>query len=392
MRVLMVRMTDRVSGAEIYNLNLLQGFAGYPDVDISFLTNSKYFLDRIREKKGKAFFLKSDLEEIGTKKNFLKALINSPIFISSFISNIRKVEKGEKFNLICLQSMTEKIFITPFLKLLNYKIIWIEHGPLFRTKRAAIIKILYKLISNFANKIIAVSKDTEKDLVNGRVNKNKIKTLYIGVDIKYFAPLTAKEIEDEKKKLKIPLKNFVIGFLGTVNKEKGIEEFFSVASAISSLISGGRMDSWDGGMKGVNFLIIGDGPLLKKIKEENKNKNFIFTGFEKDVKKYIGILDILFFPTKHNEGISLSLLETMSMRKVVVARDIGGNNEIINENTGHLYNDYKKDGLVNAIKNLQNNKEKLKNIGKKARDEIIKNFDINKNVKNFYGLFKNLMI
>jgi len=388
----MVRMTDRVSGAEIYNLNLLQGFAGYPDVDISFLTNSKYFLDRIREKKGKAFFLKSDLEEIGTKKNFLKALINSPIFISSFISNIRKVEKGEKFNLICLQSMTEKIFITPFLKLLNYKIIWIEHGPLFRTKRAAIIKILYKLISNFANKIIAVSKDTEKDLVNGRVNKNKIKTLYIGVDIKYFAPLTAKEIEDEKKKLKIPLKNFVIGFLGTVNKEKGIEEFFSVASAISSLLSGGRMDSWDGGMKGVNFLIIGDGPLLKKIKEENKNKNFIFTGFEKDVKKYIGILDILFFPTKHNEGISLSLLETMSMRKVVVARDIGGNNEIINENTGHLYNDYKKDGLVNAIKNLQNNKEKLKNIGKKARDEIIKNFDINKNVKNFYGLFKNLMI
>ena len=388
----MVRMTDRVSGAEIYNLNLLQGFAGYPDVDISFLTNSKYFLDRIREKKGKAFFLKSDLEEIGTKKNFLKALINSPIFISSFISNIRKVEKGEKFNLICLQSMTEKIFITPFLKLLNYKIIWIEHGPLFRTKRAAIIKILYKLISNFANKIIAVSKDTEKDLLNGRVNKNKIKTLYIGVDIKYFAPLTAKEIEDEKKKLKIPLKNFVIGFLGTVNKEKGIEEFFSVASAISSLLSGGRMDSWDGGMKGVNFLIIGDGPLLKKIKEENKNKNFIFTGFEKDVKKYIGILDILFFPTKHNEGISLSLLETMSMRKVVVARDIGGNNEIINENTGHLYNDYKKDGLVNAIKNLQNNKEKLKNIGKKARDEIIKNFDINKNVKNFYGLFKNLMI
>ena len=388
----MVRMTDRISGAEIYNLNLLQGFAGYPDVDISFLTNSKYFLDRIREKKGKAFFLKSDLEEIGTKKNFLKALINSPIFISSFISNIRKVEKGEKFNLICLQSMTEKIFITPFLKLLNYKIIWIEHGPLFRTKRAAIIKILYKLISNFANKIIAVSKDTEKDLLNGRVNKNKIKTLYIGVDIKYFAPLTAKEIEDEKKKLKIPLKNFVIGFLGTVNKEKGIEEFFSVASAISSLLSGGRMDSWDGGMKGVNFLIIGDGPLLKKIKEENKNKNFIFTGFEKDVKKYIGILDILFFPTKHNEGISLSLLETMSMRKVVVARDIGGNNEIINENTGHLYNDYKKDGLVNAIKNLQNNKEKLKNIGKKARDEIIKNFDINKNVKNFYGLFKNLMI
>jgi len=378
----MVRMTDRVSGAEIYNLNLLQGFAGYPDVDISFLTNSKYFLDRIREKKGKAFFLKSDLEEIGTKKNFLKALIYSPFFINSFIGAIRKIEKGQKFNLICLQSMTEKILLTPFLKLLNYKIIWIEHGPLFKTQRANIIKVLYKLISNFANKIIAVSKDTEKDLADGGVSKNKIKTLYIGVDTKYFFPLTLIETEKEKKRIGILQKNHIIGFIGTVNKEKGIEDFVDVSKRI--------LDK----SQNVNFLIVGDGPMLNIIKEEVKrlkiNTNYIFTGFIDDVKKYIGVLDLLFFPTKHNEGISMSLLETMSVGKVVVARDIGGNSEVINKNNGYLYTDNKN--IADFITGLLKNREKLENIGRNARDEIIKNFDINKNVKNFYGLFKNLMI
>lgn len=368
----MVRMTNRISGAEVYNLNLLQGFNAYTDVNISFLTNSKYFAERIKEKNGKAFFLESDLEEIGTKRNFLKALIYSPIFISSFISTIRKIEKGEKFNLICLQSMTEKIFITPFLKLLNYKIIWIEHGPLFKTQRAKVIKVLYNLISNFTDKIIAVSKDTEKDLINGNVSSKKIETFYIGIDTKYFAPLSKTVTENEKKKLNIPLKNFVVGFLGTINKEKGINEFIDVAEDILKINNS------------LTFLIIGDGPLLKEIKE-NKNKNFIFTGFQKDVRKYIGMLDILFFPTKHNEGISLSLLETMSMGKVIIARDIGGNSEIINKGSGYFYNDNRKDEIASMITNL--NKEKFKSIGKNAREKIVQDFNIKNNNKYFYDLF-----
>lgn len=376
MKMLMVRMTDRVSGAEVYNLNLLQGFAGYPDIKISFLTNSEYFIERIKERGGEAFYFSSNIEEIGTKRNFLKALIYSPFLINSFISTIKKIEKEEKFNLICLQSMTEKIFITPILKLLNYKIVWVEHGPLYKTQRAKVIKVLYRLISNFVDKIIAVSKDTEKDLINGGVNKNKIKTLYIGVDTKYFAPLSKTVTENEKKKLKVPLKNYMVGFLGTVNKEKGIEDFVEVARELNKIDSN------------ISYLIIGDGPLLKEIKEKNNNKNFIFTGFQSDVKKHIGILDLLFFPTKHNEGMSLSILETMSMGKVVVARDIGGNSEIINTTNGYLYKH--NEGISDFIFSLLKNRKKLRDVGKNARDEIIQNFDINKSVKNFYDSFLNI--
>lgn len=369
----MVRMTDRISGAEIYNLNLLQGFADYPDINISFLTNSKEFLERIKEKNANTYFIKNNLQEIGTKRNFLKALIYFPFYIILFISAIKKIEKNQKFNLICLQSMTEKIFMTPFLKFLNYKVIWIEHGPLYKTQRARVIKVLYKLISNSVNKIIAVSKDTEKDLLKGGVNSKKIQTCYIGVDTKYFAPLSKTVIENEKKKLKIPLKNYVIGFLGTINKEKGIENFVEIAKELNKMNAN------------ISYLIIGDGPLLKSIKE--KYKNFIFTGFKKDVKKYIGAIDLLLFPTKHNEGISMSVLETMAMGKVIIARDIGGNKEVINENNGYLYN---TNMTADFVMLLLKSKEKLKGISKNARSKILQDFNIKKNIKNFYELFLNI--
>lgn len=382
MKILMVRMTDRVSGSEVYNLNLLQGFTSYPDVRISFLTNSKYFLERIKEKKGHAFHFNLNLEEIGTKKNYLKAFLLSPILIYIYLKKIQKLERNGKFDLICLQSMTEKIFLTPLLKLLNYKVIWIEHGPLFKTSRAKIIKLFYVLVSILVNKIITVSQDTEVDLIKGGVNKKKIKTIYIGVDTEFFKPFDREFINGKKKELGIRLNDLIIGFLGSVCEEKGIKEFIEIAKKIID--------------KNINFkfLVIGDGSLLQwsrdKVKKEKIDKYFIFSGHIEDVKNYISILNILFFPTKHQEGISLSLLEAMAMGKVVVARDMGGNNEIINKNNGYLYSGNNKDELVSMIIDLLNNKEKLKIIGNNARDKIMHDFNIKNNINNFYDLFLNI--
>lgn len=375
----MIRIAGMISGAEIYNLNLIKGFKMFSKLKLSYITNNKEFKERIESLNTEAVVLKT-IKEIGTKKDLLKAFLIHPYLITTYIKKIKELEKEEIFDLICLQSMTEKIFLTPFLKILNYKIVWLEHGPLFKTRRAKVIKILYKVICNFTNKIITVSKDTEKDLVSGGINKNKIETVYIGVNIEYFAPLSKKEIENEKQRLRIPQEDFIVGFLGSINREKGIEEFICVAGEILKLFGN------------TTFLIIGDGPLLKNMRERNKNKNFIFSGFIEDVKKHIGIMNILFFPTKHHEGISISLLEAMSMGVPVFANDIGGNNELVKNNkTGQLYqvNKYKAAQLARKILEFLNS-DKRQEIGKNARDSVIKDFNINKNVKIFYDLFVKL--
>lgn len=383
MRVLIIRVATRVSGAEVYNINLIKGFRKFSDINLQYLTNLEYFKNKINEAGGKAEVVKT-IKEIGTKKDFLRGFLLSPIVILTYITKIKRLEKEGRFDLICLQSMTEKIFLSPVLKLLSYKIIWIEHGPLFKTSRAEIIKLFYKISSVFVDKIIAVSKDTKDDLISGNVNKNKIIPLYIGIDTYYFSPLSKEDVKNKKKKLNLE-NNIVIGFVGTVCKEKGIIEFIKIAEEILHK------------NKKIKFLVIGDGALLEwskiEVKKEKIENNFVFMGRVDDIKSYLGIIDVLLFPTKHAEGVSISILESMSMGIPVFANDIGGNKEIIeNKVNGYLLNfsEYKAEKLADILISIIRDKNELIAIGKNGRNFIKEHFDINNNITNFYSFFKNI--
>lgn len=374
MKVLVVRIGGWVSGAEIYNLTLLKALKRYKDIEIVSLTNLQELSDRISKLGHKSVCLKVPIKEIGTKKDFLKALFFSPQYLLKYLKTIKDLEKNGKFEIIVLQSMTEKIFLTPILRFLSYKIIWIEYGPLFVTQRALIIKKLYMLISNVTDKIIAVSKDTERDLRKGGVSKNKIVSIYIGVDPEYFSPLPLQA-----------KKPSIIGFVASVCKEKGIKEFLEVACEVIK-----KKDD-------THFLVIGDGPLLDWAKNEVEKQGiackFHFTGFVEDIRQSLGIIDILFFPTRHYEGLSMAILDAMAMGIVVVATDIGGNRELVkNGITGFLYDPlrFNKEELKNLLVKILKNKKLKEKVGSNAREYIREEFNIGKNISNFYQLFKDI--
>lgn len=385
MKVLIVRIGGKISGAEIYNLNLLKAFKRYKDIKITFVTNLVEFSSRILKLNHRCEVIKPWVLEIGTKKDFLKALLYFPIYIFSFLKVLKKLEKDGKFEIICFQSMTEKIFFTLIMRTLFYKVLWIEHGPLFKTDRSIVIKFLYKLLGNFVDKIIAVSKDTKQDLIKGGVNRDRILDIYIGIDTDFFSPLSNKEAMEEKKKMHISKNNFIVGFLGSITKEKGIKDFIDISRNILKK------------NRHIKFLVIGDGPLynlaVKKIKEFKIEKNYFFTGFTDNVRNYLGIIDILFFPTKHHEGLSMAIIESLSMGLTIITNDIGGNRELIkNEINGFLYNSSinKNNQIVDKILSLLSNKKLREKIRINSRNYAKRNFNIKKNLKEFYILFKTL--
>lgn len=361
----MVRGAGRVSGAEIYNLYLAKGLKKYKDVKFVYLTDNKEFKERLTEIGIEARLIKTQVKEVGTKKDLLRSLSLLPFYISSFIKEIKQLEKDNKFDLVCLQSMTEKLFLTSILRLMKYKIVWIEHGPLFKTNRTKLIKFLYQLVSKSVNKIITVSKDTQDDLVKNNVNKNKVSTIYIGIDIQ------AKLNKTSRKTV------MVIGFLGSVCEEKGIKEFIAIAKKIIQK------------NKNFKFLIIGDGPLLKWARNSviDVKDHFIFKGYVKNVKKYLQMMDVFFFPTKHQEGLSIALLEAMSMGIPVIASNMGGNRELINKNTGHLFDPIKLNRMEDFLIKLAGNEIKRKIVGLNAKKYIEKKFNLSRNIEDFYKLF-----
>lgn len=367
MKVLFIRSTEGISGAEVYTM-LLASALRKKKVDVQVLTNFWPFHKKIKKEKIPSTFLFMPVPEAGTLGDFPTIILLFPYFVISFMKKIKDMEKGRKFDTIILESMTEKLFLSPYLRFFGYKIIWIEHGPLFRTNRSWTVKRLYVHKSKWPAKIIAVSKDTMKDLVSGGVEKGKVETIYIGIDSK-----TGRQ-EDRKTKHK----NLVVGFVGGLNTEKGFPEFFHAAQVLIPKY------------KNVTFLALGDGPRLdwarNRIKELQLGKQFTCPGFVDDPKPYQKTMDILYFPTRHQEGISLGILEAMAMGTVVIARDIGGNRELIlDKKTGFLFRTDKEGEKI--LEKAISGKIALRPVKNRAISHVKKHFSMQSQASAFLSAF-----
>jgi len=360
MKVLMTRMAPRIGGAEIYNLNLTEGFKKYfPSDQIFFITNLLDFGKKIEFGGAKTFILPVFSEEVGTKRGLIRLIFSLPKYLFYFLKTILflKIKRGVK--LVVFQGTTEKIVLTPLLKILKFKLIWLEHGPVFEFPKAKEVLFLYEIMSRFADEIITVSDDAQKDLINNGISSQKVVCIHTGIDTEYFFPL--KDVKE----------NLVIGYVGAICQEKGIEDFLKVGEIITHRL------------KDVKLILVGQGPMI------HKRENFIFSGFKKDIRPYLRTFDIFFYPTQHLEGISLAVLEAMAMEIPVVTRDIGGNRElVIHGKTGCLFKNETPEGLADLIIRLLMDERKRKMMGKLARERIVKYFNLKKWVMEIHQTFE----
>ena len=161
--------------------------------------------------------------------------------------------------------------------------------------------------------------------------------------------------------------NLTIGFLGRLNKNKGIEDLIKSLNNLPiqfNFVIGGH---------GSNSYI---GYLKDQMTSELQEKT-TFLGYIEDQSKFFEGIDIFVFPS-YSEGLGLVLLEAMSYQKICITRNLEPMNQFINENNGYLFsnNNDLKDAILNASYDLNNEKiylEKIKNIKKVLEIYDIKN-------------------
>jgi len=367
MKILTTRIASGFGGAEVYNLKLVEGMGRFfPETEFFFITNLPEFTKELEKRRVKVFILSIWPGEIGTKKDLLKFLPHFPQYLFYFLKTIFSLRK-EKIDLVFLQGTTEKIILTPIFKIFRLPVIWLEHGPFFAFPKTILVRVCYKWASQLAEKIITVSKDSQKNLEKNGI-KNPI-CIWIGRDLKRF-----------KKKTRIG-ENKVIGFCGAICWEKGIRDFLEVAFVIKEK------------MKNVKFLLVGDGPQLNWAKEAVKvlgmEKNFVFPGWQKNVRSYLEKMDIFLFPTHHLEGLPAAVLEAMAMGVPVVARDIGGNRElVVHGKTGYLFKDETPEEVAEIIVNLLKDGKKRRAMGRAARERVEKYFSEERWIKKLHKVFE----
>ena len=376
MRICHVITKPELGGAQLSTLSL-----------VSNLPKDKYAVSIITSSSG---ILKTDFEKLKNVRTYFSSFLIKPISpivdILAFI-HIYNIYRCNGFKIIHTHSSKAGIlgrWAALFARV--PVILHTAHGWSFNNYQPILVKRFYifleKVTARFTANIICVSK---KDIETGL--KYKIAPLEKFTLIGYGIPLSefkksGSQKEHKKKELGIDNNDPVVGMVSCLKPQKAPLDYVKACIDIYNK------------MTGVNFLLVGDGVLRKRCKEElaksGLNGRFIFTGWRRDVADILDIIDVVVLTSKW-EGMPIAIIEALSKGKPVVATDTGGVRELIKYGiTGYVTKpgEYKETSEI--ILKVLKDKVLYNKMSYEARLSIDESFDVTAMVDKIDSLYMSM--
>ena len=147
-------------------------------------------------------------------------------------------------------------------------------------------------------------------------------------------------------------------------------------------------------MPAAEFLLVGDGPLRPEIEQQTAalglSDRAIFMGDRRDIPAIFASTDVAVL-TSDSEGLSNVILEAMAAGLPVVAYDVGGNAELVNEQRGALVAPGNEAEFAGAVVRLLSDASLRVQQGKDARRFVEKNFRLDRVLRQYEDLYVALL-
>lgn len=239
-----------------------------------------------------------------------------------------------------------------------------------------------------STKILVISDDFKRIIMDREVPENKIDIIYNWVDTNVVKPIS-REKNSLFNKYNLDKKGFYITYCGNIGLTQNLELLVDVAK---------ELDEY----KDIHFVIIGNGAHKQKLVEytiEKRIENIRFLPFQpyEDISNVYSLGDIGVIISKKNIGNNSFPSKTWSImsaeRAVLASFDEDSELcKIVNNcNCGICVSPEDKISLKDAILNFYNNREYTKQIGCDGRAFILKNLNRKDNTDKIYNIIKNTL-
>ncbi len=240
-------------------------------------------------------------------------------------------------------------------------------------------EFLMRTTRNFSDYNIAVSEVVAKKAIDKKMaGSNKLSVIYNGINLRDFH---IKEKQETREKLNLPKDKAIFVSVGSLIGQKGYEYLIGAVKKIK---------------REALFFILGEGAerkvLENQIKKNNLEDKVFLTGNVSNVNDYLQAADFFIIPSLW-EGLSIALLEAAAAGKIIIATNVGGNSEVItNGENGFLIEPKNSQALAEKIEYVLNlPEEEKKRIKDNARKTVEEKFSIEKMVKEYEDLYKDLL-
>jgi glycosyltransferase involved in cell wall biosynthesis len=256
------------------------------------------------------------------------------------------------------------------LKLIGFRIIHTLHGVHIESGLISLIKLkLDQFLVSFTDMFICVSDgEKERALQYKIINSNKTVVIYNGIKLQ--------EQVAYQQSDKSPI---VIGLLGRLCHQKGYDILLTF---LEKLLSEEKVPP-------IKVLIAGDGEEKSNLTKVLKNKKHTpkiinFMGMTKDPLGFLKELDF-FMSFARFEGMPLSVLEAMSMGIPCLVSNVVGNQDVINDKNGYLFELDNYDSFkISFIKMISSNNEAQT---KQANEDLRNLFNNSKQIVKTINLY-----
>lgn len=377
MRVCHVITKPELGGAQVSTLNILSG-----------LSKVKYAVFCITSRKGILGHEFQNLKDISSIFSpFLGPAVNPLFDILAFI-HIYAIYRRNKYQIVHTHSSKAGIIGRLAGRLAGVPVIvHTVHGWSFNEYQNLIIKrffiLLEKITARFTSKIICVSKRDIQTAVKYKIApENKFIFIKYGISVAEFRKSPDGKLQ-KRKRLGIANNGPVVGMISCLKPQKSPLDYIKAAIKIYEKIPN------------VNFLLVGDGVLRhrceKLLSKSSLNGRFILTGWRRDIPEILDILDIMVLTSKW-EGMPIAVIEALCKGCPVVATDVGGSRELIEDGvTGYLTKPGDYDEVAVRVEYILKNPEHLNRMKKSAFQSIDGSFQADRMIDEIETLYGSLI-
>ena len=243
--------------------------------------------------------------------------------------------------------------------------VYILFGLRYETSKGIsrfVLKLTERICGACSQVVLVVSPSLAKCAIEEKlISPSKIRTLGLGssngVDSNRFMPLLPDERQLARKKLGYTDEDFLVGFVGRLTPDKGIDSLVKAMHQVNNEFPK------------VKLLLIGpnEGSEVDEIWAQS-------VGSQPDTSRWHPLLDVLVLPTRR-EGFPNVVLEAHACEiPVVTTRATGAIDSVLDGENGILIDIDDASQLAEAITRLATNRELGKLMGKNGRQWVVDNF------------------
>jgi glycosyltransferase involved in cell wall biosynthesis len=226
--------------------------------------------------------------------------------------------------------------------------------------------------------VVAVSDEVKQRLLNAGVHENKIYSIRNGIDLRPLtgaAPVLRKEYAGTGVLL--------VGLVGRLSKEKGVDLFLRAAAVVSNKIPDAR------------FVVAGEGPdreqLELLIDELKLREKATMLGRRDDMPSVYASLDVMVSASRQ-EGLPMAILEGMASQRPVIAAAVGELPSVIQAGeSGVLVPAENVDALAAKMEELLRDSALRKLLGVAARRRVEQEYSAERMTAEYVAVYENVL-